>query len=330
MARLRLFAGLRQAAGTGEVELAGESVGELLTAAVAAYGPEFEQGLATAKVWVNGEPADSATRVAATDEVALLPPVSGGATDVVNAPVTQLSVLPLLAWAALLAANLGSARWFSIIVVGVAGLWAWDVFDEAANRGNGMVRWPTLLSIVGGVGAAWTWGSEGLGVALAGGILLTLCWSIFDKSMRTVDSVGGSLLATVVTTIGVGALVLIRLGSHGESRITSYLIMLLVANVVLWIRLGSDDQGFMDPHTAAALATLIVGVATGVIWDTELVAMVIGAAAVASAFLAGRAFGSALRTGDLYLMQQLPGMLAPLDSAALAAALYWAVLALVA
>ncbi len=212
----------------------------------------------------------------------------------------------------------------------MAGLWAWDVFDEAANRGSDMTRWPTLLSIVGGVGAAWTWGSEGLGVALAGGILLTMSWSIFDKTMRTVDGVGGTLLATVVSTTGVGALVLIRLGAHGESRITSYLIMLLVANVILWVRLGSNDEGFMDPHTAAALGTLVVGVATGVVWDTAVVAMVIGAAAVASAFLAGRAFGSALRTGDLYLLQRLPGMFSPLDSAALAAALYWAVLALVA
>ena len=331
MARLRLFAGLRQAAGTGEIELTGDSVGEILTEAAATYGPDFERGMANARVWVNGEPADDSTPVTPDDEVALLPPVSGGMTLAVEAPVMQMTVLPLLAWAALLAANLGSARWFAILVVGVAGAWAWDIFDEAASRGSGMARWPTLLSIVGAVGAAWTWGSEGLGVALAGGILLTLSWGIFDKSMRTIESIGGALLATVVSISGVGGLVLIRLGtSHAESRITSLLLMLLVANVVLWVRLGSDEQGFLDPHTSAAIATLIAGVATGVIWDTSLVAMVIGAAAVASAFLAGRAFGSALRTGDLYLMQRLPGILVPLDSAALAATLYWVTLALVA
>ncbi len=330
MARLRLFAGLRQAAGTGEVELDGDSVGDVLNEAVIAYGPDFERGIASAKVWVNGEPADHATPVTSNDEVALLPPVSGGAIVGIEVPTTQFAVLPLLAWAGLLAANLGSARGFVVLVVGVAGVWVWDVFDQAAVRGSEMARWPTLLSVVGVVGAAWAWGSEGLGVALAGGIMLTLSWGIFDQGMRSVDAVGGALLTTVVTTVGVGSLVLIRLGAHGESRITSYLVMLLVANVVLWIRLGSDEQGFMDPHTAAALATLIAGVATGVIWDTSLIAMVIGAAAVASAFLAGRALGSALRTGDLYLMQRLPGILPPLDSAALAASLYWATLALVA
>jgi len=34
--------------------------------------------LSTARVWVNGEPADATTTVGDTDEVAVLPPVSGG------------------------------------------------------------------------------------------------------------------------------------------------------------------------------------------------------------------------------------------------------------
>jgi molybdopterin converting factor small subunit len=48
--------------------------------AVARYGPGFEALLATARVWVNGdEPvAGDATVLDAGDEVAVLPPVSGG------------------------------------------------------------------------------------------------------------------------------------------------------------------------------------------------------------------------------------------------------------
>jgi molybdopterin converting factor small subunit len=34
--------------------------------------------LATSRVWVNGEPAERATPVGDGDEVAVLPPVSGG------------------------------------------------------------------------------------------------------------------------------------------------------------------------------------------------------------------------------------------------------------
>ena len=83
--RLRLFAAARQAArrAADEYELAdGARVDDLVTAAAARYGDEFAQVLATARVWVNGdEPPDGTrTRLAGGDEVAVLPPVSGGAT----------------------------------------------------------------------------------------------------------------------------------------------------------------------------------------------------------------------------------------------------------
>jgi len=53
-------------------------VAEVLDAAVARYGDGFAQVLTTCKVWVNGEPAEMTSAVAANDEVAVLPPVSGG------------------------------------------------------------------------------------------------------------------------------------------------------------------------------------------------------------------------------------------------------------
>ncbi len=235
-------------------------------------------------------------------------------------PPVRTPLLPLLAWAVLLAANIGSAQWFAIVTVGVAGAWVWDAFDEAARRGSGLVRWPALVVVVGAVGSAWTWSSEGLGVAVSLGVLLALSWAVLVPSMHTIDAAGGTA----------GSLVLVRLGAHGQSRITAFLIILLVAHVVMWLRFGSEDSGFLDPHTAAAIAALVAGVAAGLIWETSLLAMVISAAAVAGAFLAGRAFGSSLRTGDLYLLEELPGFLVPLDAGLLAAPLYWVVLALVA
>lgn len=319
----------------------GGSVDEVLTAAAARYGSDFERGLATANVWVNGQPADPATPVGDQDEVAVLPPVSGGTMEEVRpghehedvavaGPVLQTPLLPLLAWAVLLAANIGSIKWFAVVVVGIAGAWVWDAFDESANRNSGMERWPALISIVGVVGATWNWSSEGLGVGVALSVLAVLVWAVFTPSMHTVDAAGGTVLATMVVTIAAGSLVLVRLGAHGQSRITAFLIMLVVAHFVMWLRLGSEDMGFLDPHTAAALAVLIVGVVAGVVWDTSLLAMLLAAAAVAAGFLAGRAFGSAFRTGDLYLMEVLPGFLVPLDAAMLAAPVFWVVLAMVA
>lgn len=78
MAVIRLFAAAREAAGTTRDELPGATVGEVLEAARARYGPGFVALLPTCRVWVNGEQADEGTPVAAGDEVAVLPPVSGG------------------------------------------------------------------------------------------------------------------------------------------------------------------------------------------------------------------------------------------------------------
>lgn len=78
MARLRLFAQAREAAGTAKAEVAGSTVAQVLDEAVTLWGPGFCDVLSTCAVWVNGEPADRATNLAPDDEVAVLPPVSGG------------------------------------------------------------------------------------------------------------------------------------------------------------------------------------------------------------------------------------------------------------
>ena len=79
MAILRLFASARDAAGTGRDDLPGSTVGELLAVARDRYGAGFEDVLKTCRIWVNGETATADTMISARDEVAVLPPVSGGA-----------------------------------------------------------------------------------------------------------------------------------------------------------------------------------------------------------------------------------------------------------
>lgn len=78
MAQLRLFAAARDAAGTGRDELPGDTVGDVLALARQRYGTTFEAVLTTCRIWVNGEPADVHDTIGATDELAVLPPVSGG------------------------------------------------------------------------------------------------------------------------------------------------------------------------------------------------------------------------------------------------------------
>ena len=78
MPSLRLFATVRVAAGTGKAIIDGETVGEVLEKASEEYGPEFAELIPVCRIWVNGAAADESTAVSDGDEVALLPPVSGG------------------------------------------------------------------------------------------------------------------------------------------------------------------------------------------------------------------------------------------------------------
>ena len=79
MAVLRLFAQAREAAGTGRDVVDGATVDEVLAAAPARYGSGFSTLLGSCRVWLNGEEAAGSDRVGADDEVAVMPPVSGGA-----------------------------------------------------------------------------------------------------------------------------------------------------------------------------------------------------------------------------------------------------------
>lgn len=75
---LLLFAGAREAAGTRQAALNAASVAEVLEQARARFGAAFAAVLDRSRVWVNGEPAEPEQPLRAGDEVAVLPPVSGG------------------------------------------------------------------------------------------------------------------------------------------------------------------------------------------------------------------------------------------------------------
>ena len=78
MVRVRLFAALREQAGASEVEAAGTTVGEIVDELSGRYGDRFAKIAEVGSFVVNGERARRDMPVAEGDEVALLPPVSGG------------------------------------------------------------------------------------------------------------------------------------------------------------------------------------------------------------------------------------------------------------
>ena len=81
MARLLLFASAREAAGRSRDTIAGDTVADVLAAAKRQFGPSFEAVLGSCTIWLNGEECEPNAEVSENDEVAVLPPVSGGADD---------------------------------------------------------------------------------------------------------------------------------------------------------------------------------------------------------------------------------------------------------
>ncbi|HJP65893.1 MAG TPA: MoaD/ThiS family protein [Actinomycetota bacterium] len=78
MIRVRLFASLRELAGSGEVELDAATVGEAAAKLSERLGPKFDQLMASGSVVVDGERVNADRPLVDGDQVAFLPPVSGG------------------------------------------------------------------------------------------------------------------------------------------------------------------------------------------------------------------------------------------------------------
>ena len=76
--KVRLFAALREIAGESHVEAAGRTVGDVVDDLSGRFGDRFAQIAEVGSFVVNGERAARDTPIAEGDEVALLPPVSGG------------------------------------------------------------------------------------------------------------------------------------------------------------------------------------------------------------------------------------------------------------
>jgi len=76
--QVRLFAALREIAGASVVEVDASTVGDLLDVLGARYGERFAAIAAAGSVVVDAERADADRALTGSEDVAVLPPVSGG------------------------------------------------------------------------------------------------------------------------------------------------------------------------------------------------------------------------------------------------------------
>jgi molybdopterin converting factor small subunit len=324
---VRLFANLRELAGASEVEIPGDTVGAILGEAAHRYGPEFEHSLQAARVWLNGDQAAAGDPVTDIDEVALIPPVSGGA----DRPMLTVSGIAVaLIVGALIAANtFTEPAWFVAGLVGAGGLWAWDITgDDEPWR---PYRVPLLLAVLAG-GLA-TYGFEvvelvppgrgiGLGVAAGLAVILALVSGVLSPRHRNLVSLVGTATVALAVTLAVGSLILVRVQTvQGADLIWVFLAMMTAGKVVAAL-LARAKTPTLDPLTGAVLATVLAAVGSSFIWDLDLVALFLVGILAAIGLVAGISMGSLLRIGEVYLTDPVEGSLVAFDGPVLAAVVY--------
>jgi molybdopterin converting factor small subunit len=76
--RLLLFGPARQVAGTSSAFIPASDVAGVIEVARERFGHDFSRVLEVSKIWVNGDCVEGNVLVGDEDEVAVIPPVSGG------------------------------------------------------------------------------------------------------------------------------------------------------------------------------------------------------------------------------------------------------------
>jgi molybdopterin converting factor small subunit len=331
MPTLRLFARFREIAGTDSVIVEEGTVGEILDRAATEYGSAFENSLASAGVWVNGDPVDRTALVAADDEMAIIPPVSGGSYAAPRTAQTLAvdpaeSILSVIILASLLVSAWLPLEWFVVISVGAALAWLWDLADTNPTGEGSINLYATLFAPPIAAGATYAWGYAGFAGGLAAAVAITVFWPIFEARWRGVESIAMTASIAVVAATGAGALVMLRMMSTTVA--VSFVLIVSVAIIAALVTAVYGGQT-IDPNVGtlvgALLAGLLAGVATS---EIDLATGLFAAVAVAAGLIAGRVLGSMVRSGSIVHTVRLPGQLTPLDGLWLAAPLYWLALVL--
>ncbi|MGB5166796.1 MAG: MoaD/ThiS family protein [Acidimicrobiia bacterium] len=331
MPTLRLFARFREIAGTDEITVEDGTVEEILNRASESFGPAFANGLKSAGVWVNGNPVGRDATVSADDEMAIIPPVSGGTYA---APRTQRSmavdpaesILSVIVLAALLVSAWVPLEWFVVITVGASLAWLWDLSDADATRAGSINLYATLLAPPIAAAATYAWGYEGFAGGFAAAIAIAVFWPIFVSRWRGIESIGMTASVAMIAAAGAGALVMLRMMSTAIAL--SFLFIVGLAIIAALVT-GAYGGQTIDPNVGTLVGALIAGLLAGVLTnEIDLATSLVASVAVAAGLIAGRVLGSMVRTGSIVHTVRLPGQLSPLDGLWLAAPLFW--LALVA
>lgn len=329
MTTVRLFAHLRELAGTNRLEVTGTTVGEALAAMESRFGPEFGAGMASAAVWKNGEQARAEDPLGKDDELALIPPVSGGAVDVPRTTVDASVLIGVLAVILLVGANLAEdPAWWAAALVAVISGWVIDLSYRFEARGRLLPQNALLVVTVLAAVMTHTLRSVGLGLVLFLAVTVVMGWAVAMSPYRDLQAVAPGVMVALLGGSAVGSLMMARIVYEESHHATSIFLLVIVIAAAAAYLLDQLRTPLLDPFTGTALASVVAAAAGAFIWDEDLVGFLLVGLGMAVGLVAGRGFGSLMRTGRLSLSRPAPGALTILDGAILAAALYYPLLVL--
>lgn len=324
MVAVRLFANLREIAGDGRVELPGSTVGDVLDAAADRFGGEFSRAMEAAQVWVDGTRAERDTPVSDESEVAILPPVSGGAL-VIRSPVTFEFALVAAFTVGLILANIVSLEWLAVVSVLLMSVWVYDLSTTAARRDLWIGSGVMYVGVAAGVMSTYRFGGPGMAAAVVGTALLALIWCVARPGLRHLESVAATAVLSVLAAFGASSLIIVRLSSRDEASV--FLVLAIAAILVGWLS-DRSEMPIVDPMIGMILGGLVAGLAASAVWAPNVSAAVLASVGAVAGLVAGRTIGMLVRAGGYFGASDLPGTLGYFDGVVAAAGAYWAVLTL--
>jgi molybdopterin converting factor small subunit len=331
MAKLRLFANLREIAGTSRLEVASDTVGGVIEAAGERFGSEFIRGVETSRVWINGESASMADPVTDDDEVVLIPPVSGGGQPVSAVSAVDLvGLIPIVVAVVAVLANFQSQEIWVATVVAIAAAWAMDLQAVMAARHRVFAGLAVVTASATSAMAAHVLGSAGYALSVGLAVAIGFGWAVAFPRYRQIEAFGPTVMVALFAALGTASLVLAGSAHSPDPSAVDVFLAAIITGVLLGAIVERlPALPLIDPTTVSVLGTVIAAVVAALLWDLDVVSYLLVGIGLAIALVAGRGLSAMLRTGRVALTERPPGILICLDGVALAAAILYPLLVMV-
>ena len=330
MAKVRLFANLREIAGTARLDIPAETVGEAIDAVNEKFGPEFARGVETSRIWVNGEEARLDGSLGEDDELVILPPVSGGSQPATLAPTDLAAFLPLAVAALAVFANFQGQPIWAAALVAIVAVWALDLNAAFAARGRAFAPLAVVTAGAGSTLTAHILGPTGYGLAMAIAVAVVLGWAVAFDSYREVGVFAPTLLVSLIGALATASLILSRSSFTPDEQAVDVFLVATILGVGLGAIVGRLPQiPFLDRFTTTAIGSVLAAMGAAALWGLDVVGYLLVGLGISVALVAGQGLSSMLRTGGVALTERPPGLLSSLDGIALAAAIYFPLIRLV-